>query len=243
FAEDGATLPPDLEEIAPKLGDEPEPSLEEVDPETADLMANAPAWLRKALEDEAAAAQDEADPDPGATEAPPVTPRAEVPDLPEVGDEVELTETGRPAADEPEAMVGPAIDGDAIDDTPVGAPDLPPPLPSPTSTDLDAAVVSDPAWMEFMSGPDRGVSVAVEAQLTIGQSELSGMSVPTDARLSPTHCIVQRTAEGFVLRDAGSTTGTVVNGQRITETVLTGGETIMVGRTVLRFRTETPDAH
>ena len=67
------------------------------------------------------------------------------------------------------------------------------------------------------------------------------MSVPTDSRLSPTHCIIQRTSRGFVLRDAGSTAGTHVDGQRIQETVLQGGETIMVGRTVLRFRTEQPD--
>ncbi len=243
YRDDGEGQPErlDIEEIAPRLGDEPEPSLEEVDPETADLVATAPAWLRKALEDEAAAARDNDVEPANATEAPPVTPRSPVPDLPEVGDEEELTETGRATEREPEAMIAQAIGPDATFDEPASSPDLPPPLPGPSAADTDGEVVSDPAWLEFMSGPDRGVSVAIENQLTVGQSELCGMSVPTDARLSPTHCIVQRTARGFVLRDAGSTTGTVVNGQRVQEIVLTGGETIMVGRTVIRFRFEQSD--
>ncbi|MEN0063611.1 MAG: FHA domain-containing protein [Myxococcota bacterium] len=247
--EDATAGPLDIEEIAPVLGDEPEPSLEEVnsrDPDTANLLATAPAWLRKALEDEAAAGDDVAD--STATEAPPITPRTDLPDLPEVGEEDvnEVTEAlAAPASsddDQPEAMVGQAIDDSAItDEAPLHTPASPPPIPSQPPGDADGEAVTDPAWLEFMSGPDRGVSVPIGNQLTVGQSELCGMSVPTDTRLSPTHCIVQRTARGFVLRDAGSTTGTVVNGQRVQETVLGGGETIMVGRTVLRFRIEDPD--
>ena len=55
-------------------------------------------------------------------------------------------------------------------------------------------------------------------------------------RLSAVHCRVRRIGDGFHLSDEGSQTGTVVNGQRVTEVGLSGGEIIMVGRTVLRFR-------
>ena len=62
------------------------------------------------------------------------------------------------------------------------------------------------------------------------------MSIPGDSRLSPVHCKVVRVADGLKLVDEGSANGTVVNGARITEIALKGGEVIMVGRTVLRFR-------
>jgi hypothetical protein len=92
------------------------------------------------------------------------------------------------------------------------------------------------AVLEYMSGADRGSQVAIEASLTVGQSKHCGMSIPGDTRLSPVHCKVERTAVGFKLVDEGSANGTVVNGARIAEVDLYGGEVIMVGRTVLRFR-------
>jgi hypothetical protein len=90
--------------------------------------------------------------------------------------------------------------------------------------------------LEYMSGAERGRRVAIVDRLTVGQGSHCGMPIPGDTRLSPLHCTVERTAAGFVLVDAGSANGTVVNGQRITEIDLAGGEVIMVGRTVLRFQ-------
>ncbi len=92
------------------------------------------------------------------------------------------------------------------------------------------------AVLEYMSGADRGQQVAVSNVLTVGQSKHCGMSIPSDTRLSPVHCKVERTLGGYKLVDEGSANGTVVNGARITEIDLHGGEVIMVGRTVLRFR-------
>ncbi len=90
--------------------------------------------------------------------------------------------------------------------------------------------------LEYMSGADRGQQVPVVGVLTVGQSKHCGMSIPGDRRLSPVHCKVERTKQGYKLVDEGSANGTVVNGARITEIDLQGGEVIMVGRTVLRFR-------
>jgi pSer/pThr/pTyr-binding forkhead associated (FHA) protein len=89
-----------------------------------------------------------------------------------------------------------------------------------------------------MSGPDRGKRVPVGDRLTVGQGPQCGMAIPGDTRLSPLHCTVERTDTGFLLVDSGSANGTVVNGQRISEIDLSGGEVIMVGRTVLRFQVE-----
>jgi pSer/pThr/pTyr-binding forkhead associated (FHA) protein/tetratricopeptide (TPR) repeat protein len=92
-----------------------------------------------------------------------------------------------------------------------------------------------PASLEFMSGPERGKRVEVGEELRVGQSRQCELSIPSDGRLSPIHCRVARTPEGFLLTDEGSANGTVVNGQRVTRFSLHGGEVIMVGRTVLRF--------
>jgi len=100
----------------------------------------------------------------------------------------------------------------------------------------EASGAGPQAVLEYMSGADRGQQVAVDDVLTVGQSKHCGMSIPGDSRLSPVHCKVERSPGGFKLIDEASANGTVVNGARITEIDLAGGEVIMVGRTVLRFR-------
>jgi pSer/pThr/pTyr-binding forkhead associated (FHA) protein len=87
-----------------------------------------------------------------------------------------------------------------------------------------------------MSGAERGRRIPVLAELTVGRSETCGVSIPGDTRLSPVHCRVKREGGRFRLVDEGSATGTVVNGQRVTDLALAGNEVIMVGRTVLRFK-------
>ena len=68
-----------------------------------------------------------------------------------------------------------------------------------------------------------------------------GRSIENDLRLnsalvSRRHCRLSVQDGEIWLEDLGSANGTVVNGARITEVPLSGGEVIMVGRTVLRFR-------
>jgi hypothetical protein len=128
------------------------------------------------------------------------------------------------------------------------APSLPPtrmstPPPSTTPMSPPRAPSLPPtsvghASLEFMSGPDRGKRIDVGETITVGQSRQCGVSIPGDVRLSAVHCKVEKTREGFVLTDQGSANGTVVNGQRVSRFALNGGEVIMVGRTVLRFRLE-----
>ncbi|MBX2797055.1 MAG: FHA domain-containing protein [Myxococcales bacterium] len=234
------------------------------EPELGELPEDAPAWLRHALEAEVSQDLPTVEEEPpeaewtvAAPESPPAEPaRPAEPASPleapndDSGpsfDEVVVTEPA-PIAMEgtdgagTQAVVAEAIDGDMVEFTDAGV-RTPTPVPMPRTGELDQddateTLTNIAAWIDVMSGPQRGVSVVVGPQLSVGQSDACGVSIPGDARLSPTHCVVKRTAEGFVLRDLGSATGTVVNGQRIEETPLQGGETIMVGRTVLRFRAE-----
>ncbi len=57
-----------------------------------------------------------------------------------------------------------------------------------------------------------------------------------DSRVSGIHARLVRGDTGFVLADAGSTNGTLVNGVAITTHALCDGDTIELGRTVLLYR-------
>ena len=56
-----------------------------------------------------------------------------------------------------------------------------------------------------------------------------------DANVSRNHAEVRPSDSGYVLVDLGSTNGTKVNGQRVTERELHDGDTITFGATTLTF--------
>jgi tetratricopeptide (TPR) repeat protein/pSer/pThr/pTyr-binding forkhead associated (FHA) protein len=209
-----------------------------------------PVWVRPAgsVEDDEVSADnddDEAPPDqtttimprgPASAATPPTAPDA----VPTVVDSV--PGYSRPLSDGPSEV-----------DSAFGfhnEPEVPKPQPTgPTAVPIEREALPAPSLpptsvnrprgsLEFMSGPDRGRRIEVGEQIAIGQSRQCGVSIPSDLRLSPVHCRVERTRDGFVLTDESSANGTVVNGQRVSRFPLHGGEVIMVGRTVLRFRLE-----
>ncbi len=120
--------------------------------------------------------------------------------------------------------------------TAVGGPTFAPSGDDAPTNDTEVSQIEGSAWLDVRSGPRRGDSVPIGSQLTVGQSDLCGMSLSHDTSLSASHCTVQRTPTGFLIRDMDTTTGTFVNGERIEQRELQGGETIMVGHTVLQFR-------
>ena len=74
-------------------------------------------------------------------------------------------------------------------------------------------------------------------QLSIGRDPRCEMVV-ADPQVSAHHVTIQRTPQGYILTDQGSGNGTYVNGQRVQQVLLRGGETIQIGQTVLRFGTD-----
>ncbi|MCB9558305.1 MAG: sigma 54-interacting transcriptional regulator [Deltaproteobacteria bacterium] len=56
-----------------------------------------------------------------------------------------------------------------------------------------------------------------------------------DPSVSRFHCELRHSPEGFVLRDLGSTNGTVVAGMRVREALIQDEVTVQLGRTALRF--------
>jgi signal transduction histidine kinase len=70
--------------------------------------------------------------------------------------------------------------------------------------------------------------------VTIGRA-IDHDVIIVDRKVSSNHAEVRRVGNIFTIRDLGSTNGTFVNGQRVTEAVLSYGDEIMVGSTLVVF--------
>jgi len=80
-----------------------------------------------------------------------------------------------------------------------------------------------------------GRELGIEGQTTvIGRSSECDI-VLGDPNVSRRHAEIRRLGRGYSLVDLGSTNGTEVNGQRVTETSLMNGDVIGVGTTQITF--------
>jgi serine phosphatase RsbU (regulator of sigma subunit)/pSer/pThr/pTyr-binding forkhead associated (FHA) protein len=71
--------------------------------------------------------------------------------------------------------------------------------------------------------------------VTLGRAKDNDVTL-ADPSCSSRHAIIERAGEGFVIRDAESKNGTIVNGRRIDGPVaLTGGDEIVLGSTSVTF--------
>jgi pSer/pThr/pTyr-binding forkhead associated (FHA) protein len=91
-------------------------------------------------------------------------------------------------------------------------------------------------------GPDTGRSYAVDgAGATIGR-QAGNTIIPNDLRLSRQHARIEAQAGGFVVRDLGSTNGTLLNGQPLLELQpLRTGDVLQMGSTVFRVADSLPE--
>jgi FhaA, N-terminal domain/FHA domain len=157
----------------------------------------------------------------------------------ETGDEDELEP--RPA---PEARSG--ADAGLAPSVPIAAP-IPPVAPDVP----DVPVVPPGSTMIYASEPEPEPSapsrseavvlmwddreLGIESPITvIGRSSECDVVVG-DPNVSRRHAEIRRVGRGYSLVDLGSTNGTEVNGQRVTETSLMNGDVIGVGTTQITF--------
>jgi DNA-binding NtrC family response regulator len=95
------------------------------------------------------------------------------------------------------------------------------------------------------AGPDQGKSVRVDgsaaSDVILGQSPVCHLRL-TDAAVSRRHVAFDVVVDGLRVRDLGSKNGTFIGGLRVGEALLTGGEAITIGSTVIRATLEGPNA-
>jgi S1-C subfamily serine protease len=83
-------------------------------------------------------------------------------------------------------------------------------------------------WLEVLSGEDAGRLVEVDRPLVLGRVKGADLVI-RDPRASRRHLELAPTGDGLRLRDLGSANGTLVDGERVHETLLRGGEEIRIG--------------
>jgi pSer/pThr/pTyr-binding forkhead associated (FHA) protein len=120
---------------------------------------------------------------------------------------------------------------DPLQDSPVAEDDIVVPM-----ADLPVGT----AVLIVRSGPQAGTRFALTGDVTrLGRHPESEIMLD-DITVSRRHAVIERTAEGYVVADAGSLNGTYVNQERIDRAVLHHGDELQVGkfRLVLFERTD-----
>ena len=86
------------------------------------------------------------------------------------------------------------------------------------------------ASLRVLEGELKGQTFELTKPLSrIGRREVGNDWVLADPSVSGMHCEVERTVDGFLVRDIGSTNGTKVNGVTIREQMLTRDDVIAAG--------------
>lgn len=93
-----------------------------------------------------------------------------------------------------------------------------------------------PAQLVVIAGPDTGRTFALEdgQTLVVGRGQQSNTHLG-DPHVSRAHCLVEVDGGRFYVRDQGSSSGTLVNGQRVERHELRPGDVVRVGETDLRL--------
>jgi two-component system, cell cycle response regulator len=95
-----------------------------------------------------------------------------------------------------------------------------------------------------IAGPDVGTSMRLERTVTLGRGR-GADEVLTDASVSTTHVRIEDRGDAWAVVDLGSTNGTRVDDELVTEALLQHDTKIQIGTTILRFeiRDETDQAY
>lgn len=107
----------------------------------------------------------------------------------------------------------------------------------PGSFNVESLMVERPpeALLIGLTGPVAGTKFRVEQDcVRLGRAPENDLVIE-DHNLSRFHAQIIRQKEGFVVVDLGSTNGTYVNGQKVSQAALRDGDEIAVGLSCWRF--------
>lgn len=88
-----------------------------------------------------------------------------------------------------------------------------------------------------VKGSHQGLSLSTDELgiYHIGRNTDAHLALTRDEHVSRKHCSIELTPTGALIRDVSSRSGTFVNKKRIQEVLLSNGDTILIGRTILRI--------
>jgi ABC-2 type transport system ATP-binding protein len=119
-----------------------------------------------------------------------------------------------------------------------------PPTPAPGMTGVAARragrrrQIPTVPVLAFVGGQRAGSEVPVDSQLVVGRDAgAADVVLDEDPEISRRHAALSPAGAGLTVRDLGSTNGTFVNGERLSETVaLETGDRVEFGRTIIEVR-------
>lgn len=85
-----------------------------------------------------------------------------------------------------------------------------------------------------MDGPLGGQRFGIGSSELVAGREAPGIPLAFDSSASRVHCAFVASASGLLVRDLGSTNGTIVNGARVQEMMLRSGDLVRIGQTTFR---------
>ena len=92
--------------------------------------------------------------------------------------------------------------------------------------------------LRVMTGPDANKTLVLDwnrvPRVMVGQSRVAELSIQ-DPRVSRRHLAVAPEGHGVRVTDLGATNGTRVGGVRVFDVLLTGGEDVEIGGSILRL--------
>lgn len=96
--------------------------------------------------------------------------------------------------------------------------------------------IEDKAKITIISGHDNvGKSFPVQGELTIGRSH-NNQIILRDAKVSRQHAEVKTRGSEYIIIDLNSSNGTLVNGQKVHEHILSPSDEIQIGDFILQFQ-------
>ena len=96
------------------------------------------------------------------------------------------------------------------------------------------AANGESAMVLISTGSNKGARFLITDNASIGRSSSSSIFLD-DVTVSRKHAIVEKSEQGFLIRDAGSLNGTYVNSVSITQEVLKHGDELQIGKFHLLF--------
>ncbi|MEZ4401080.1 MAG: sigma 54-interacting transcriptional regulator [Kofleriaceae bacterium] len=110
----------------------------------------------------------------------------------------------------------------------------------PTTQQLEPVSQAAPRWLCLQAADGTLVRRPLgRGRLRVGSGTDADLIV-TDAHVSRLHCELEPSADGVLLRDLGSTNGTLVGGARIREVVLQPGVVVTLGGCTLMLEADRP---